>query len=280
MKGILFLILLLSQISLVNSQVTNLGITKRFEGSGKIDNYDINFILDVITRPHYVDGDHVGEIQQFSGKYYYKEYEKDIFLSGTRLILFTQGLPTMDDSIKLFEFDKNYNKTAVFTGVLSKTSFVGNWVSVRNSKQLSFKVLFDQRKFTLLEVITSKGLTILPFNSLGIYNQSEFEILKVIEKSQKTYVLATLAFTTCGALKVRGSGCGGHEVYFRLYEIQKNSVEYSEVKLGGYSESYTQNINNNECAFKVSQFVNNTEIIKIYKVKFNNIEDGITEIKL
>jgi len=257
-----------------------LGITNRFEGTGKIGNYDINLIIDVITHPYYVDGDHVGEIQQFSGKYYYKNFEKDIFLSGTRLILFTQDIPIMDDSIKLFEFDQNFNKTAVFTGVLTKTSFQGKWVSVKNDKYLNFNILFDQSKFTVLEVITSRGLTILPFNSLSTYNQNNFEILKVIEKGSKTYVLTKLAFPTCSAIKARGSGCGGQDVYLRLFEIQKNSVEYSEIKIGGYSESYIQSIKNDESVFKVIQFVNNTEIIKNYKVKFTHIEDGIIEIKM
>jgi hypothetical protein len=75
----------------------------------------------VITHPHYVEGDHVGEIQQFSGKYYYKKYEKDIFLSGTRQMLFTQGESIMTDSINLYEFNENFNKVAVFSGVLNNT---------------------------------------------------------------------------------------------------------------------------------------------------------------
>ena len=67
----IFFICLLNLLSL-SAQVLNSGITNRYEGSGIIGKYKIEFSLDVIVSPYYERGDHVGEIQQFSGRYYYE----------------------------------------------------------------------------------------------------------------------------------------------------------------------------------------------------------------
>ena len=87
----IFFICLLNLLSL-SAQVLNSGITNRYEGSGIIGKYKIEFTLDVIVSPYYERGDHVGEIQQFSGRYYYESQNKNIYLWGTRKITFYQGM--------------------------------------------------------------------------------------------------------------------------------------------------------------------------------------------
>ena len=72
-------------------QVLNSGITNRYEGSGIIGKYKIEFYLDVIVSLLW-KRDHVGEIQQFSGRYYYESQNKNIYLWGTRKITFYQGM--------------------------------------------------------------------------------------------------------------------------------------------------------------------------------------------
>jgi hypothetical protein len=81
-----------------------------------------------------------------------------------------------------------------------------------------------------LEIKTTKGFTILPINNLidylNIYNQNEYQIKKVIQKNDKIYVLVSLAFTVCGAIKTRGSGCGGHDVFLRLSGFELLPILY------------------------------------------------------
>ena len=52
----LFFIYLLNLLSL-NAQVLNSGITNRYQGSGNIGKYEIEFTLDVIVSPYYEKGD-------------------------------------------------------------------------------------------------------------------------------------------------------------------------------------------------------------------------------
>ncbi len=279
----LFFIYLLNLLSL-NAQVLNSGITNRYQGSGNIGKYEIEFTLDVIVSPYYEKGDHVGEIQQFSGRYYYESQNKNIYLWGTRKITFFQGMRISNDSIKLYEVDESFNKVAIFEGLLKDDSFSGLWSKIDNKMLLPFNIKFNQSNFTLLEIKTSKGNVILPFTSMSDYinkyNQNEYRLIKIIEKNNKTYVLISLSFTVCGAIKTRGQGCGGHNVFLRLYEISKNGTTFSEVKTDGYPIlSTSESLNKNEYKVSVSTSSFQDEITKEYIVNFNEPYKGIQEIK-
>ena len=56
----IFFICLLNLLSL-SAQVLNSGITNRYEGSGIIGKYKIEFTLDVIVSPYYERGDHAAK---------------------------------------------------------------------------------------------------------------------------------------------------------------------------------------------------------------------------
>ena len=69
----------------------------------------------------------------FQGYYHYDKYNENIKILGSY----------RNDSIYIFEFDKNSNKVAVFKGVFFRNStlgFSGFWYSLLNNKKFSFEL--------------------------------------------------------------------------------------------------------------------------------------------
>lgn len=279
----------LLQVSLLNAQqINNLGVTERYQGSGHIDEYQVEIIIDIIERPLYENTDLVGVIQQFSANYHYTRFKQEIRLVGTRKVYFSRREEVEKAPLVLHELDEDFNKVAEFSGIFNKNSYKGKWTRNDHKRQYNFEINFDEDSFTELRIKASDGYVILPNYHINKFNQNKYDVIKIIERSNKTYVLTKLHLTTCGALKGRGSGCGGHDQILRLHEITGNEIKILEVVLEGYTEGYTGGhvfhlfsgdaVNKDRYSAKVVCFNKGKESIKLFEVDFNSIEAGIREV--
>ena len=146
---------------------------------------------------------------------------------------------------------------------------------------------FDSKKFTELYVSTPKGRYTLPIDHRNKFNQNEFEVIKVEEYEDKTFVLLKLNLTHCSALNCRGRGCGGTNLYLRLYEIQDRSYKIHESFLEGYGydghprDLMEEKIGVDFYKAKIRQYNGeNTETYYTVHVNFAEMNKGIREIKL
>jgi len=241
--------------------------------------------LDYINRPYYENGDHTGNFQQFCGSYHYNDSDEIRPLFGKRLVLFNDENNIIHNPLYLYELDEDFNKKSFFKGNFTEHSFKGDWHVYKTKKTLKFNVQFDLKKFTEIQIKTSKGNILLPINHINKFNQNEYKILKVIEKEDVTFVLMRLNLTNCSVLKARGSGCGDIQKYLRLYEIKKNEIKFSEYLLDGSAdEGYhffnnEEKISKNKYIAKVVCLEKDAEVRKLVVVDFKKIYKGIKVIK-
>ncbi len=284
---ILLTILFVTNFYVLSSQSVNTyGRTIKYIGKGTIDNnLSITFELDVIDRPHYVDHCYIGVFSQFIGRYYYDKFEQSINIVGTKITKFEE--PQNNDTITLYELDDNFNCIATFKGLIVGNKFNGVWSKNNKNKNLSFSITFDSKKFTELYVSTPKGRYTLPIDHRNKFNQNEFEVIKVEEYEDKTFVLLKLNLTHCSALNCRGRGCGGTNLYLRLYEIQDRSYKIHESFLEGYGydghprDLMEEKIGVDFYKAKIRQYNGeNTETYYTVHVNFAEMNKGIREIKL
>lgn len=284
---ILLTILFVTNFYVLSSQSVNTyGQTIKYIGNGAIDNnLRITFELDVIDRPHYVDHCYIGVFSQFIGRYYYDKFEQPINIVGTKITKFEE--PQNNDTITLYELDDNFNCIAIFKGLIVGNKFNGIWSKNNKNKNLSFSITFDSKKFTELYVSTPKGIYTLPIDHRNKFNQNEFEVIKVEKYEDKTFVLLKLNLTHCSALNCRGHGCGGTNLYLRLYEIQDRSYNIHESFLDGYGyDDHPRNLMEEKIGVdfykaKIRQYDGeNTESFYTVHVNFAEMNKGIREIKL
>ncbi len=284
MKILLVFLFLTNFYELSSQSVYNNGRTNIYSGKGTIDNnLSITFELDAIDRPYYDDHCYIGFISQFIGRYYYDKFEQYINIVGTKITKFEEL--QNNDTITLFELDDNFNKIASFKGLIIGNKF--NGVRSENNKNLSFSITLDSNKFTELYVSTPKGIFTLPIDHGNKFNQNEFEVINIQEYENKTFVLLKLNLTQCLALNCRGAGCGGTNLYLRLYEIQDGSYKIHESILDGYGmdgkhrDKIEEEIGVDFYRAKIRQY-NNEHSETYYNVHVNFVEiyKGIKEIKL
>jgi len=249
MKILLVFLFLTNFYELSSQSVYNNGRTNIYSGKGTIDNnLSITFELDAIDRPYYDDHCYIGFISQFIGRYYYDKFEQ-------------------------------------FKGLIIGNKF--NGIRSENNKNLSFSITLDSNKFTELYVSTPKGIFTLPIDHGNKFNQNEFEVINIQEYENKTFVLLKLNLTQCLALNCRGAGCGGTNLYLRLYEIQDGSYKIHESILDGYGmdgkhrDKIEEEIGVDFYRAKIRQY-NNEHSETYYNVHVNFVEiyKGIKEIKL
>jgi hypothetical protein len=286
MKILIAILFLTNLYELSSQSVNNYGRTTKYLGKGSIDNnLSITFELDAIDRPHYVDQCYIGVFEQFIGRYYYDKFEQYINIVGTKITKFEERQNS--DTITLFELDENFNKIATFKGLIVGNKFNGVWSKYNKNKNLSFSITFDSNKFTELYVSTPKGIFTLPIDHENKFNQNEFEVIKVKEYEDKTFVLLKLNLTHCSALNCRGHGCGGTNLYLRLYEIQNRSYKIHESFLQGYGydgnarDLMEEKIGEDFYKAKIRQYNGeNTETYYSVDVNFAEIHKGIRKMKL
>lgn len=172
-------------------------------------------------------------------------------------------------------------------GKLTLNSFTGVRVQTNNGQSLDITVTFEKNKFTELSVTSSKDVFSLPVNHENKFNQNTFEQIKVIESNDKISAVCKLSLTHCYQLNCRGTSCGDYNVYIRLYTLSNNSYSFKECFLQGYDLNYggsrelvEEKINTNFYNAKVIQYDNGVESHYIITIDFNNLEDGIKELKL
>lgn len=266
--------------------IINGGVTNRHFGQGLIDDkFEITFELDEIIRPNYFDNCFIGQIRQYIGRYYYEPQGEYINIAG---VIKLKNIHTLEnDTIILFEFDANFNKIATIMGKLTLNSFTGVRVQKNNGQSFNFAITFEKNNFTELSITSSKGVFSLPVNHENKYNQNIFEQIKVIESNDKNYVVCKLSLTHCYQLNCRGTSCGDYNVYIRLYSLSNNNNSFKEYFLSGYDLNYggsrelvEEKINMNIYNAKVIQYDNGVESHYAITIDFNNLEDGIKELKL
>ena len=91
-----------------------------------------------------------------------------------------------------------------------------------------------------------KGIFTLPIDHGNKFNQNEFEVINIQEYENKTFVLLKLNLTQCLALNCRGAGCGGTNLYLRLYEIQDGSYKIQPAFWEALSKAIEDWVNNPE----------------------------------
>jgi len=121
MKRLLIIILFFLNVNLFSQngfEITIVPYDYQYVLSGKLDNSDIELHYCLVN-------------DLISGYYYYKSDFRSINILGF----------IKNDSITIFEFDSEINKTAKFVGVVSTDSiFFGNWTDLRDDRIIPFKL--------------------------------------------------------------------------------------------------------------------------------------------
>ncbi|MGB3545492.1 MAG: hypothetical protein WBA17_00845 [Saprospiraceae bacterium] len=272
--------------TLTAQTLTNHGLSQRWEGDGTIEcKYAISITVDRIARPHYINGDHVGEYVQYSGTCRYDNSSQNISLVGSRVQLFSQD-GQYGDSLLLYEMDEQFNKVAVFDGSLTRNGYIGFRQMIGSPDRKEFALTFTMERFTELEVSTPWGKRLLPTGHHNQYNQNHYKLIRTAEQGGKMYVLVQFDLTVCGAVKSRGQGCGGHYQYLRLYTLTPAGVTYQEVLLNGRDAQsnsrklVTAQIKKEGYTGIITGYRATSEVRVEFSVNFDRLQDGIRETKL
>ncbi len=253
-------------------KMTNHGSTVRTEGHGFIDDAQkIWIILDAIERLDYKDH-RVSSYVQFSGALKEENQLSNFTLSGNG----NYG----SDSLHLFLINDQFDRVGLFRGVKNDSVYTGVFDDLVRRESSPFEVVWDQKKFTQLNVETQFGPRTLPVNWYK-YNQNEFELVRISEEGEATYVLIKLALTCCSSLRSRGQCCGGYNEFLRLYEIKKAGVSFTETPIediGSYTLKLDEAIDENIYSIKVMSTKDYTQVYRI-EVDMNQMALGIQTYK-
>tara|TARA_R110002153_G_scaffold272627_2_gene441602 strand:- start:7786 stop:8709 length:924 start_codon:yes stop_codon:yes gene_type:complete len=276
--GLLFLLTFFF-IQTSNSQsIENFGRTNRLIGTGTIGkDLKISMTLDLISRTDYSSDMCITKnYDQIIGSYSYLKNGGGIPIIGQRINwTFDSG---ENDSLVVYELNDNFDKIAEFKGNLSKSSFSGTWINLKNKKELPFQINFNSTYFGNLSVLF-KGERMLLSGFETFSFQSTYELIDKIEKNDTLYLITRTMEPCCGYYNCRGMNCGGSNEYLYLSILTQNYQKYYK-ELISSGCNWLEIVNTTKTSDAYGVVTEDSEGQYIVKIDYNNFGKGIQKIKL
>jgi hypothetical protein len=276
--GLLILIEIFCIQTLNSQNIENYGRTNRLIGTGIIGkDFKISMTLDLISRTNYsADMCITKHYDQIIGSYTYLKNGGSIPIIGQRINwTFDSG---EKDSLVVYELNDNFDKTAEFKGILSKSNYTGIWINLKTKKELPFRVNFNATYFGNLSILY-KGeriqLTGFEANSF----QSTYNLIDKIERNDTLYLITRTLEPCCGYYNCRGMNCGGANEYLYLNILTQNYQKYYR-ELISSSCDWLEVVNTTKASDAYGVVIEDNKGQFIIKIDYNSFEKGIQEIKI
>ncbi|MFP4026114.1 MAG: hypothetical protein ACLFVR_16455 [Thiohalospira sp.] len=277
-SGLLFLLLILLIQTISSQNIENFGRTNRLVGTGTIGkDLKISMTLDLISRTDYSsDRCIIKHYDQIIGTYTYLKNGGSIPMIGQRINwTFDFG---ENDSLVVYELNDNFDRTAEFKGILSKSSFIGTWINLKTKKELPFQINFSATNFGNLSILyKGERIQLLGFETNSF--QSTYELIDKIERNDTLFLITRTMEPCCGYYNCRGMNCGGANEYLILSILTKDYQKYYKELLSS-SCDWCEIVHTTKTPDSYSFVKEDNEAQFIIKIEYDNFEKGIQKIKL
>jgi hypothetical protein len=277
--GIFFILIFFDLQMSISQDIRNNGYTNRLIGDGTIGNdLKISMTLDLITRTDYSADMCINKnFEQIIGSYTYIKNGGSISIVG-KLIDWTNDAHA-NDSLVVYELNDNFDKTAEFRGVVSRTGFSGKWISLKNKKELPFKINFNPTIYGNLSALYS-GENI-HLTGLSAYSyQSTFELIDRIEKNDTLYLITRTIEPCCGYYNCRGMNCGGSNEYLYLHILTRGYQKYCKELIGSGCNTICEILHTTKATDSYAVVIEKDNEQFIVKIDYKNFDIGIQKIKI
>ena len=276
--GLLFFLLIFFVQTSISQGIENFGRTNRLIGIGTIGkDLKISMTLDLISRTDYSSDMCITKnYDQIIGTYSYLKNGGSIPIIGQRINwTFDSG---ENDSLVVYEFNDNFDRTAEFKGNLSKSSFAGTWINLKTKKELPFQINFNETYFgNLSTLFKGERIQLLGFETNSF--QGKYDLIDKIERNDTLYLITRTMEPCCGYYNCRGMNCGGENEYLILSILTKNYQKYYK-ELISSSSNWCEIVNITKASDAYGVVTENSEGQFIIKITYDNFEKGIQKIKL
>jgi len=277
---LLFLLLMFFVKNISSQELESFVRTSRLTGSGTMGkNIEIIMTLDLIKRIEYsADRCIIKDYNQIVGTYSYIKHGGSIQLIGQKINWSFKSDDNISDSIILYELNTNYDKTAIFKGTLTKSSFTGTWINLKNNKKIPFQIKFNKNYFSNLSILY-KGdpITLMGFETNSF--QSTCELINKIEKNDTLYIITRTIEPCCGYYNCRGTNCGGNKEYLILNVLTKNFQKYYKELISSDCD-WCEIVNTTKTIDAYGVVIENRNEKFIIKIDYKNLNKGIQKIKI